>query len=71
MPLSNPEVVTIGPVGAGRWTGGSIGLFITLAFFLIAVVGAPESSSYLAIMLGLSTLLGCGLFLWHRSRSSF
>lgn len=70
-PRPYPEVVPFGPLGAGQWTGHPIGLFIALAFVLIALVGVEELRLLLVVALGLGGFLGCGLFLWHRSRSSF
>jgi len=66
-----PQVVPFGPVGAGQWTGHSIGLFIVLGFILIALVGVPESRFFFLISLSLGTVLACVLWLWHRSKSAF
>jgi len=68
---SYPDVVPFGPVGAGQWTGDSIGLFIVLGFILIALVGVPESRYFFIVSISLSAILGCALRLWHRSKSSF
>ena len=70
-PCSYAEVVAFAPSGAGKGTGHAIGVFIIFAFFLIAAIGAPDSRIYLAIILGLSTILGCGMRLWHLSRNGF
>jgi hypothetical protein len=68
---SYPNVVPFGPVGAGQWTGDSIGLFIVLGFVLIALVGVPESRYFFIISIILSAILGFFLRIWHRSNSSF
>jgi hypothetical protein len=70
-PYSYPEVVPFAPRGAGQWTGGAIGWFIVVGFFLIALVGVPESWFFLLIVLSLSALLAFALRLLHRSKSAF
>lgn len=66
-----PNVVPFGPLGGGQWTGHPIGLLIVLGFILIALVGVPESRFFFATSLALSAIFGCGLYLWHRSKSFF
>lgn len=66
-----PNVVPFGPLGGGQWTGHPIGLLIVLGFVLIALAGVPESRLFFVASLGLSAILGPGLYLWHRSRSFF
>jgi hypothetical protein len=63
--------VPFGPVGAGQWTGHSIGLFIVIGFILIALVGVPKSAYFFVVSLGLGALFGSLLRLWHRSKSFF
>lgn len=70
-PRSYPAIVPFGPAGAGQWTGHAIGLFIVLGFILMALVGIPESRFFFLTSLSLGTVLGCVLWLWHRSKSSF
>src|SRR5579859_1438966 len=68
---SYPNVVPFGPVGAGQWTGHSIGLFIVFGFILIALVGMPESAYFFVVSLGLGALFGSLIRLWHRSIAGF
>lgn len=70
-PRAYPNVVPFGPLGGGQWTGHPIGLFIVFGFVLIALVGVPESRFFFVMSLGLSAIFGCGLYLWHRSKSFF
>jgi len=65
------HVVPFGPLGAGQWTGHPIGLVIVFGFIAMALVGIPESRGFFAISLGLGVVVGCALWLWHRSRSKF
>jgi hypothetical protein len=68
---SYPNVVPFGPLGAGQWTGHSIGLFIVIGFILIALIGIPESAYFFITSLGVGAAFGCVLRLWHRSKSFF
>lgn len=70
-PREYTHVVPFGPRGGGQWTGHAIGLFIVFGFVLMALVGVPESRLFFVTSLGLSAVLGCGLYLWHRSKSVF
>lgn len=70
-PSVRANVVPFGPLGGGQWTGHPIGLLIVLGFILMALVGVPESRFFFVTSLGLSVILGCGLYLWHRSKSFF
>lgn len=70
-PPTRAHLVPFGPLGGGQWTGHPIGLFILFGFVLMALVGVPESRLFFALSLGLSVILGCGLYLWHRSTSFF
>jgi hypothetical protein len=63
--------VPFGPFGGGQWTGHFIGLFIAIGFVLMALVGVPESRFFFLVSLSLGAVLGCVLFLWHRSKSFF
>ena len=70
-PCTYPNIVPFGPLGGGQWTGHPIGLLIVFGFILIALVGVPESRWFFLGSLGLSVILGSGLYLWHRSKSFF
>ena len=65
------HLVPFGPKGAGQWTGHPVGLIIAIGFILMALVGVPESRVFFAASLLLGAVLGCALWLWHRSKSSF
>ena len=65
------HLVPFGPKGAGQWTGHPVGLIIVIGFFLMALVGVPESRIFLAASLSLGAVLGCALWFWHRSKSRF
>lgn len=69
-PHTHVHVVPFGPLGGGQWTGHPIGLLIVFGFVLMALVGVPESRLFLVLSLGFSVILGCGLYLWHRRKSS-
>jgi hypothetical protein len=70
-PRTPVHIVPFGPLGGGQWTGHPIGLFIVFGFVLIALVGVRESRLFFVLSLGLSVILGCGLYFWHRSKSFF
>lgn len=70
-PTAYPHIVPFGPLGGGQWTGHPVGLLIVFGFILIALVGVRESRWFFLGSLGLSVILGSGLYLWHRSKSFF
>jgi hypothetical protein len=65
------HLIPFGPKGGGQWTGHPVGLIIVVGFILMALVGVPEARFFFAASLGLGAILGCALWLWHRSKSPF
>jgi len=67
----SPQLAPFGPLGGGQWTGHPIGLVIVLGFIAMALAGIPESRGFFALSLVLGGVLGCILWLRHRSKGFF
>jgi hypothetical protein len=66
-----PHLVPFGPLGGGQWTGHPIGLVIVLGFVAMGLVGIPEWRAFFLLSASLGAVLGCLLWLWHRSKSPY
>ena len=70
-PFVSSQLVPFGPLGGGQWTGHPIGLVIVLGFLAMGIVGIPEWRGFFLLSAMLGAVLGCALWLWHRSKAAF
>jgi len=67
-----PEhLVPFGRFGAGQWTSHPVGLVVAVGIVLMVLVGIPEARPFFVIALLFGAILGCVLWLKHRSKGFF